>query len=56
MQQIDLKDYPSRFSLSGYPVTKVAVNFDSSTRTVKVSAFRIILPEYKRPHLRKHMP
>ena len=35
MQQIDLKNYPSRFSLSGYPVTKVAVNFDSSTRTVK---------------------
>ena len=35
MRQINLKDYPSRFSLSGYPVTKVAVNFDSSTHTVK---------------------
>lgn len=35
MRQIDLKDYPSRFALSGYPITKVAVNFDSKTRTVK---------------------
>lgn len=35
MQQINLKDYPSRFSLCGYPVTKVAVNFDSETRTIK---------------------
>jgi hypothetical protein len=35
MQQIDLKNYPSRFSFSGYPVTKVAVNFDSGTRTIK---------------------
>lgn len=35
MRQIDLRDYPSRFALSGYPVTKVAVNFDSSTRTIK---------------------
>lgn len=35
MKQIDLKDYPSRFALSGYPVTKVAVNFDSTSRTVK---------------------
>lgn len=35
MRQIDLKDYPSRFALSGYPMTKVAVNFDSTTRTVK---------------------
>lgn len=35
MNQIDLKDYPSRFALCGYPVTKVAVNFDSQTRTIK---------------------
>lgn len=35
MEQINLKDYPSRFALSGYPITKIAVNFDSSTRTVK---------------------
>lgn len=35
MRQIDLNDYPSRFALSGYPVTRVAVNFDSSTRTIK---------------------
>ena len=29
MQQIDLKDYQKRFSLSDLPVTKVGVNFDS---------------------------
>ena len=29
MQQIDLKDYRKRFSLSNLPVTKVGVNFDS---------------------------
>lgn len=35
MQQIDLRDYAAAFSQSGMPVTKVAVNFDSSTRNIK---------------------
>ena len=34
MRQIDLKNYPARFTLCGLPVVKVAVNFDSGTRTV----------------------
>ena len=34
MRQIDLKNYPARFALCGLPVVKVAVNFDSDTRTV----------------------
>ena len=34
MRQIDLRDYPSRFSLTGLPVVKVAVNFDSEKRTI----------------------
>lgn len=34
MQQIDLKNYPERFALSGLPVVKVAVNFDSERRTL----------------------
>lgn len=34
MKQINLKDYPSRFAMSGYPITKVAVNFDSTTSTI----------------------
>lgn len=35
MQQIDLRDYASAFSTCGYPVTKVAVNFDSKERNIK---------------------
>ena len=34
MRQIDLKDYPSRFALSGLPITKVGINFDSETHTI----------------------
>ena len=30
MQQIDLRNYRQRFALSGLPVTKVAINFDSA--------------------------
>ncbi len=30
MRQIDLKNYRQRFALSGKPITKVAVNFDSA--------------------------
>lgn len=35
MAQINLNDYASKFSQSGLPVTKVAVNFDSETRNIK---------------------
>ena len=35
MRQIDLRDYAEAFSHSGLPVTKVAVNFDSTTRNLK---------------------
>ena len=34
MQQIDLKDYVSKFSLSGLPVVKVGINFDEERRTL----------------------
>ena len=34
MRQIDLKDYAARFSLTGLPIVKVAVNFDSEKRTI----------------------
>ena len=35
MRQIDLRDYAETFSHSGLPVTKVAISFDSATRTLK---------------------
>lgn len=34
IRQIDMKDYPSRFALSGLPVTKVGINFDRETHTI----------------------
>ena len=34
MHQIDLKDYAARFATCGLPVTKVAIAFDSATRTL----------------------
>ena len=34
MKQIDLKDYPARFALSGLPIVKVGINFDSERRTI----------------------
>ena len=34
IRQIDMKDYPSRFALSGLPVTKVGINFDRDTHTI----------------------
>ena len=34
MNQIDLKDYPSRFSMCGLPVVKVGINFDAEKRTI----------------------
>ena len=35
MAQIDLKDYPSRFVLSGLPIVKVGINFDGERHTLK---------------------
>lgn len=34
MEQINLKDYPSRFALCGLPVVKVGINFDSKQRNI----------------------
>lgn len=34
MRQIDLKNYPERFALSGLPIVKVAINFDSERHTL----------------------
>ena len=34
MQQINLKDYASKFSLSGLPIVKVGINFDAERRTL----------------------
>ncbi|WP_287622140.1 ATP-binding protein [Parabacteroides sp.] len=35
MAQIDLKEYPERFSLCGLPVVKVGINFSAETRTIE---------------------
>ena len=34
MQQINLKDYRQRFALSGKPITKVGINFDSTSGNI----------------------
>ena len=34
MKQIDLKEYPKRFALSGLPIVKVGVNFDVATHNI----------------------
>ena len=34
MQQINLNNYPARFSQCGLPIVKVGINFDTTTRTV----------------------
>ena len=34
MNQINLKDYAARFALSGLPIVKVGINFDSGKRTI----------------------
>ncbi|MDD6822389.1 MAG: PD-(D/E)XK nuclease domain-containing protein, partial [Paraprevotella sp.] len=34
MQQINLKDYASKFALSQLPVVKVGINFDAERRTL----------------------
>lgn len=35
MNQIDLKQYPERFRLSGLPIVKVGINFDAERHTLK---------------------
>ena len=34
MRQINLKDYASRFSLTGLPIVKVGINFDTAGRAI----------------------
>ena len=34
MKQIDLKDYSSKFALSGLSIVKVGINFDPERRTL----------------------
>ena len=34
MEQINLKDYASKFALSNLPVVKVGINFDSESCTI----------------------
>ena len=34
MRQIDLKDYASKFALSGLPIVKVGISFDAERRTI----------------------
>ena len=34
MNQINLKDYASKFALSGLPIVKVGINFDTERRTI----------------------
>ena len=34
MEQINLKDYASKFALSGLPIVKVGINFDPERRTI----------------------
>ena len=34
IKQIDLKDYPLKFSLTGLPIVKVGINFDPERRTI----------------------
>ena len=35
LKQIDWKDYPARFALSGLPMVKVGISFDSDRRTLR---------------------
>ena len=35
MRQMNLKNYHKRFSLCGKPITKVGINFDSTTGSIK---------------------
>ena len=43
MKQIDLKDYSSKFALSGLPVVKVGINFDPERRTL--SDWKVVTDE-----------
>ena len=44
MQQINLKNYRQRFALSGKPITKVGINFDSTQGNVCLSSSVRMLP------------
>ena len=35
MKQINLKEYPARFALSGLPIIKVGINFDMERHTIE---------------------
>ena len=35
MNQINLKDYPARFALSGLPIIKVGINFDMEKHSLR---------------------
>ncbi|MGM9803134.1 MAG: AAA family ATPase [Muribaculaceae bacterium] len=35
MNQINLKDYPSRFALCGLPITKIGINFNTESHTIE---------------------
>ena len=35
MNQINLKDYPSRFALANLPIIKIGINFNSETHTIE---------------------
>ena len=35
MNQINVKDYPAKFALTGLPIVNVGVSFDSSTKNFK---------------------
>ena len=44
IKQIDLKDYSSKFALSGLPIVKVGINFDPERRTIcdwKVESWKL---------------
>ena len=34
MQQINLKNYPARFTRCGLPIVKVGINFDAQSHTI----------------------
>ena len=46
MQQINLKNYRQRFALSGKPITKVGINFDSTQGNVCLSSSVRMLPRH----------
>ena len=43
MNQIDLKDYPSRFAMCGLPIIKVGINFDFGVKLFQNFSFQRLL-------------